>query len=118
MLGARKVVEVEVFPGDPYSINLLRVAVAERVYIASGSGPAAAWVRALMRERAVLLRIDDQIYRLHATLVTDPAEIDAYIDALDAKYGMRPPRSDFMREGALASPPSPLFRLTRARKND
>ncbi len=107
----RYVVEIEVRPDDPYSVNLLCVSVGDRLYIASGSGPDATWVRALTQNPALRLRVDDQIYELHATRVTDSAEIDAYLDALEEKYGARAQRSEFIPPTAEAEPLAPLFRL-------
>ncbi len=67
----RYVVEIEVRPNDPYSVNLLCASVGDHLYIASGSGPDATWVQALMQNPALRLRLDDQIYELQATRVTD-----------------------------------------------
>ena len=109
----RYVVEVEVRPDDPYSVNLLCASVGDRLYIASGSGPDATWVQALTENPALRLRVDDQIYELQATRVADSAEIDAYLDALEEKYGTRAQRSEFIPPAAEAEPTAPLFRLAR-----
>ncbi len=106
------VVEIEVRPDDPYSVNLLCVAVGDRLYVASGSGPDATWVRALAQDPALRLRVDDQIHELRASRVTDPAEIDAYLDGLEKKYGPGARRSEFIARDAEAEPMAPLFRLS------
>ncbi|MBW2416112.1 MAG: hypothetical protein JRG76_16565 [Deltaproteobacteria bacterium] len=106
------VVEIEVRPDDPYSVNLLCASVADRLYVASGSGPDATWVRALRQNPALRLRVGDRIYELQATRVTDSAEIDVYLDAFEEKYGARPQRSEFIPSGAEAEPVAPLFRLS------
>jgi len=107
------VVEVEVRPDEPYSVNLLCAAVGDRLYVASGSGPDATWVKALAEDPEVRLRIDDRIYLLRATPVVEPAEIDAYLEALVAKYRVNADRAEFIAHNPGAEPPAPLFRLTR-----
>ena len=105
------VVEIEVRPDDPYSVNLLCASVGDRLYIASGSGPDATWVQALAQDPALRLRVDGRIYELQATRVTDLAEVDPYLDALEKKYGARPERSQFIPPDAEAEATAPLFRL-------
>jgi hypothetical protein len=106
------VVEIEVRPDDPYSVNLLCASVGDRLYVASGSGPDATWVRALRQNPALRLRVGDRIYELRATRVTDSAEIDVYLDAFEEKYAARPQRSEFIPSGAEAEPVAPLFGLS------
>ncbi len=85
---AEQVVQLEVRPADPYSVNVWGVGVGRHFYLGSSSAPK--WTRAMEEDPLVRLRVAGRIYPLSAALVTDTAEIDAVVAAYVAKYDVDP----------------------------
>ena len=67
-------VQLETRPANPYSVNIWGVADGARYYVAAGSGAKAKWTAFIAADPRVRLRIDQAIYELKATRVTDGAE--------------------------------------------
>jgi hypothetical protein len=82
-------IQLETNPEDPYSVNIWAVGIEDRLYVHAGANRAT-WVEYMESDPDVRVRIDETIYELVATRVEDQAEFDAFADAYDAKYGVRP----------------------------
>ena len=67
-------VQLETRPANPYSVNIWGVADGARYYVAAGSGAKAKWTAFIAADPRVRLRVDQAIYELKATRVTDGAE--------------------------------------------
>jgi hypothetical protein len=80
--GEVEIMQIETRPESPYSINIWAVDFGTSIYIASGSGAQTEWVDHLQENPAIRLRIDDKLYELVATKVTDIAELEG----LHARY--------------------------------
>ncbi len=92
-------VQLETRPGDPYSVNIWVVALAEHLYVHAGANRST-WVENLEADPNVRLRIDDSIYELAATRVDSQQEFDRFSAAYEQKYGTRP-RNESVREAYL-----------------
>lgn len=95
---AEEVVQFEVRPSDPYSVNLWGVGLGPYYYVSSASG--ADWVQMAAEEPTVRLRIDGRVYLLSASAVTDPAELERVAAAYAAKYDVDP-QEDFPPDAAV-----------------
>lgn len=98
-----KTVQLETRPAEPYSINIWVTAAGEQLYLHAGANRSA-WVEHIEADPNVRLRVDESIYELSASRVTDQAEFDRFSDAYEKKYGRRP-RNETVAEVYL-------FRLT------
>ena len=96
-------VQLETRPAEPYSVNIWATAAGEFVYVHAGANRSA-WVEHIEADPNVRLRVNESIYELSATRVTDQAEFDRFSDAYEKKYGRRP-RNENVAEAYL-------FRLT------
>ena len=98
-------VQAEFRPGrDPYSINIWAIGIGPDLYIATGKD-GTRWTQMLADDPAVRLRINERIYALMASPVTETSErqrvYDRYVEKYDIDTG-----SD-MLEGAI------VYRLDR-----
>lgn len=92
-------IQLETRPEDPYSVNLWAVGIDQKLYVHAGANHST-WVENLEGNSAVRVRIDEKIYELAASRVEDQAEFDAFSDAYESKYGMRP-RNENVNEAYL-----------------
>ena len=81
--GLPDVVQLEMRPTDPYSINIWAVVSNNAVYVATQD---ARWLPFIRSDASVRLRIDKQIYELNATEVTDREEKTAVGKVYTEKY--------------------------------
>jgi hypothetical protein len=111
------IIQVEVRPPDPYSVNVWCVATGGSLYVGAGRGGSSVWARALIEAPRARVRLGTVLYEVIATRVTGAAEIEAYIEALGEKYGSSDAQlSDFQAESH--EPPSAvLFRLDPSPRN-
>lgn len=78
-----EVVQLELRPADPYSINIWALEDNGNLYVATRNANWTAYVEADQRVR---VRIDNQIYDLLATEVTDLEELGSVTEAYIRKY--------------------------------
>jgi len=74
------VIQLETRPAEPYSVNLAYTLVDGSLYIHAGD-TRTEWVRHIETDPRVRFRLNESIYELAATRVTDPAEISAFAKA-------------------------------------
>lgn len=85
-------VQLETRPSDPYSVNTWIYGEGDRLYVPTSlilgaSEPTERqWVRNVIEDDRVRLRIDGRIYERRAVRVTDAAELAEARDHLLAKY--------------------------------
>ena len=97
------IVKLETNPAEPYSVKIWVVPLGANLYVHAGTNRAR-WVDHLEGDPAVRMSMDDRLYDLTATRVTDPAEFASFSDAYEMRYGRRP-RNENVAEVYL-------FRLT------
>ena len=96
-------VQLETRPGDPYSVNIWMIGLAEHAYVHAGANRAA-WVEHMEANPNVRLGVEGALYELAAARVTTQDEFDRFSAAYEKKYGNRP-RNESVTEAYL-------FRLT------
>lgn len=69
--------ELETKSADPYSVNIAYTVLDRRLYINAGDTETA-WVKNMIQDPNVRLRVDGHIYELRAERVTDRAEIERF----------------------------------------
>ena len=94
---AAEVVQLELRPSDPYSINIWGVGIEDDYYIAAGEGGKARWTEFIAADPNVKLRIGRDLYQLVAVRVVDPEEQRRVLARYAAKY---PEDSDQLAESA------------------
>jgi len=82
-------IQIETNPADPYSVNIWAVGIDDALYLHAGANRAA-WVEHLDSDPRIRARIEDKIYELASTRVTDAGEFTKFADAYEQKYGVRP----------------------------
>lgn len=91
-----RTVQLETRPDDPHSVNVWSGVVGDRLYIATSlirgtDVPAERdWVRHVLADPRVRLRVDGRIYELEAIRVEDHTLAAAVRDAMIAKYEVEP----------------------------
>jgi hypothetical protein len=89
-------VQVETRPSDPYSVNTWIYGEGDRLYLPTSlilgdSEPTEReWVRNVLEDDRVRVRIDGLIYELRAIRVTDAEELEDARTKLLAKYDVEP----------------------------
>lgn len=91
---SQSTVELETRPQDPYSVTVWCVAHGDALYVPSRHAENKTWVQHVLDEPRVRVRVGDKIYAGTLVRVTDPAEIEAVVPALVAKYELDPPDED------------------------
>jgi F420H(2)-dependent quinone reductase len=94
---AAQVVQLELRPSDPYSINVWGVGIDDDYYVAAGEGGKARWTELIAADPNVLLRIGRDLYPLMAVRVVDPEEQRRVMARYAAKY---PEDSERLAESA------------------
>jgi hypothetical protein len=85
-------VQLETRPSDPYSVNTWIYGEGDRLYLPTSlilgddEPTEREWVRNVLEDDRVRLRIDGRIYPRRAIRVTDPAELEMAREKLMAKY--------------------------------
>ena len=70
-------------------MNIWAVGVDADLYLHAGANRTT-WVEHLDTDPRIRARIDDKIYELASTRVTDAEEFASFADAYELKYGVRP----------------------------
>lgn len=97
---AHQQVELETNPGDPHSVHTWCATLGDRLYVPTSMirGPKdpgeRAWVRNVLADPRVRLRIGAGIHERRAVRVEDRDEYAAALAALDRKYGRDPAERD------------------------
>jgi hypothetical protein len=86
-VGAVDVVQLEVQPADPYSVNIWSVARGADIYVATGDDDTN-WTVMIEEDPDVRLRIGTQIYELEARRVGDSREKRAVAAEYVSKYDL------------------------------
>lgn len=94
-----KTVQLESRPADPYSVNIWVIGLGTVAYVHAGANRTT-WVEAIEADSRVRLRVDDAIFELVASRVTDAAEFARFSDAYEQKYDRRP-RNENVAEAYL-----------------
>lgn len=80
------VVQLEVRPSDPYSVNVWSVGIGADLYVATRE--AGDWVAHLQADAGVRLRMDGAVYALRAAAVRAAAERRRVVEAYLRKYAV------------------------------
>lgn len=80
------VVQLEVRPSDPYSVNVWSVGIGADLYVATREE--GDWVAHLQSDAGVRLRMDGAVYALRAAAVRDAAERRRVVEAYLRKYAV------------------------------
>ncbi len=86
---AVETVQLETRPADPYSVNVWGVGLGPRFYVAAADRDSR-WVGHVAQDPRVRLRVGDEVFDLRAERAEDPAELDAFVAALERKYDYEP----------------------------
>ena len=93
-------VQLEVRPGDPYSVNTWAAGIGPRLYVPTSmirgtlDPTERAWVAAVEADPAVRVRIDGAVYERTMVRVVDAAEFDAARAQLEMNYEIVPEDRD------------------------
>ena len=85
-----KVVQLEVRPSDPYSVNIWGVGMGPDFYVASGGGSGSEWATAMGDDPNVRLRIAGSVYELRSVRVEDEQVLSRFLAELERKYDFEP----------------------------
>lgn len=88
--GESGIAEIETNPADPYSVTVAYTIVDGELYVNAG-GEEKKWAKNSVEDPNVRLRVDGDIYELHAIRVTDPAEIARFGEAWTRGWFRRDP---------------------------
>jgi hypothetical protein len=97
-------VQLETNPVEPYSVNTWCVGIGDRLYVPTSMirGPKSPrerdWVKNVLRDARVRVRVGDAVYERLAVRVEDEAELEAARIALERKYELDPGARDPERE--------------------
>ncbi len=73
--------------GEPHEIEIWFASRDDTIYMLSGGGDRSDWVRNIVANREVHVRIRDRQFQGRARLVEEPAEEEWAREALPTKYG-------------------------------
>jgi hypothetical protein len=96
--------QLETNPASPHSVNTWCIGIADRLYVPSSMirGPKTPserdWVKNIVANPRLRIRIGGELYERVAVRVTDVGEYDAARVALEAKYALDPAERDPERE--------------------
>ena len=103
-VAAQETCQLEVNPLSPHSVNTWCLGVGAHLYVPTSMirGPKTPterdWVKFVLTDPTVRIRIGDEIYERVAVRVTDAAEYDAVRRGLEQKYALDPTERDPERE--------------------
>ena len=97
-----EVIQLEVRPDNPYSVNIWGLADNGNLYVATQD---AKWAPMITADERVRVRIEDSLYELKATRVQDEREIANVVESYARKYNMDPNDGSWAETGQV-------FRLT------
>jgi hypothetical protein len=87
---AHRLMEIEVRPERPYSVQIHHYVVARRLYFEGAPGGWGRWRRYLRADRRIRVRFGGHVHAAQAVEVTDPQEVAAILPAYLAKEGEQP----------------------------
>ena len=96
---AHKTIQFETSPADPYSVNIWIISMDGALYVHAGANRAT-WVEHMESDPRVRVRVENAIFELNATRVTDAGEFSRFSDAYEKKYDRRP-RNENVKEAYL-----------------
>ena len=79
----------EVRPSDPYSVNTSSLLVDGGLYIPCGKGEESHWAQYLLQDPNMRIKVGEKIYKVRATPVEDPEQLQKVREAYVAKYPSR-----------------------------
>jgi hypothetical protein len=88
---AHSTVELETRPESPYSVTVWCVSRDGVLYVPSRHAEKKSWVQHVLADPRVRVKVGERIYPATIARVEDPAEIEAVVPALVAKYDLDPP---------------------------
>jgi hypothetical protein len=91
---AHDTIAVETRPDDPYSVTVWCFTHGGHLYVPSRDPQEKTWVKYVLADDRVRLKIGDKIYERRAVRVTDQAEIEAAAPTLLEKYDLERPPPD------------------------
>ena len=83
--------QIEVRPADPYSVNVHFYVVAGRLYVEAGPRAWSRWRSLLRDDPRVRVRFGDVVYECTASKVSSPAEVAAILPVFFEKDRSDPP---------------------------
>jgi hypothetical protein len=102
-------IQVETRPDDPYSVTTWCFTDGTTLYLGARAAERKPWVQYVTEDPRVRLRIDDRVYPMAVTRLTDDAELRRLIPLMRAKYRMARWGMD---DDPASSPGTWFFRLT------
>jgi hypothetical protein len=102
-------IQVETRPEDPYSVTTWCFSDGTGLYVPSRSAARKPWVQNVLADPRVRLRIEDRVFEMTASRVTDAAELRRVIPLLRAKYRMARWGMD---DDPASAPGTWFFRMT------
>lgn len=83
-------IQIETRPDDPHSVTVWCVAHEGRLYVPSRHPERKRWVKNVLEDPRVRVRVGGRLYEGVAVRVTDAAEIEGVVPALLRKYEIEP----------------------------
>jgi hypothetical protein len=90
--------ELETRPEDPHSVTVWYVVHDGKLYIPSRHPERKRWVRNVLEDPRVRVRVEGRLYPGRIARASDPAELEPVVPALLEKYGIEPPEPGGERE--------------------
>lgn len=86
---AVETLQLETRAEDPYSVNVWGTAVGAHMYVA-GAKADSGWVKNVLQDPLVRLRVGETLYELQAVRTEAPEELEAFLAAAKRKYDFEP----------------------------
>jgi hypothetical protein len=109
----RKTIQVETRPGSPYSVNTWCLTYDGRLYLVSKEPQEKQWVRNVLEDPLVRVRIGDRIYERRVVRVKASEEVEALQEVLFRKYHRSYRRFPWQRAPDPEDPPEWFFEIER-----
>jgi hypothetical protein len=105
-----RLMQIEVRPRDPYSVNVNFIVAAGRLYVDIGDpGDLNRWRRLIRADPNVRVRFGEHIYPVRIEPVTDPTELAQVLDAYYRKQGTTTPPGCRLPDVARCVPSGATF---------
>jgi hypothetical protein len=92
--GDAQTIQLETDPEDPYSVTVWFVVHQGRLYVPSRHPENKRWIRKILADPHVRVRVGERMYRGLAHRVDDHAELEAVVPVLLQKYGIERDEGD------------------------
>ena len=83
--------QLETRPESPYSVTVWCIVQAGRLYVPAGKPQGKRWVRYLLEDERVRVRVGGELYLARAVRVSEPEERRAVVEAYMSKYNVPDP---------------------------